>query len=155
MSTAEAKQMAEGRPSSFLHVSRPEIDLPEGTATNDPSVYTKARENFDRLIAEGALRKDGQAHYYLGQAEKRGIRVSFAAGSRLAKRLGGTVRLTYGDGTASPRRWLHSGDGVLAQGAAGLVLGYAIWPSEIEFEWANGEKHSIPVRPETHDYVVP
>ena len=74
---------------------------------------------------------------------------------RWAKRWGGTVRVTYGDGTASPRRWLHSGDGVLAQGAAGLVLGYAIWPSEIEFEWANGEKHSIPVRPETHDYVVP
>jgi len=65
MSTAEAKQMAEGRLSSFLHISRPEIDLPEGTATNDPSVYAKARENFDRLIAEGALRKDDQAHYYL------------------------------------------------------------------------------------------
>lgn len=65
MSTAEAKQMAEGRPCSFLHVSRPEIDLPEGTATNDPSVYAKARENFDRLIAEGALRRDGQAHFYL------------------------------------------------------------------------------------------
>ena len=78
-----------------------------------------------------------------------------AAGARGPTRLGGTVRLTYGDGTASPRRWLHSGDGVLAQGAAGLVLGYATWPSEIEFEWANGEKHSIPVRPETHDYVVP
>ena len=62
MSTAEASQMAEGRPFSFLHVSRPEIDLPEGTPTNDPSVYAKARENFDRLIAEGALRKDGQAH---------------------------------------------------------------------------------------------
>ena len=57
--------MAEGRLSSFLHISRPEIDLPEGTATNDPSVYAKARENFDRLIAEGALRKDDQAHYYL------------------------------------------------------------------------------------------
>ena len=41
----------------LLHVSRPEIDLPEGTATNDPSVYAKARENFDRLIAEGALRR--------------------------------------------------------------------------------------------------
>ena len=113
--------------------------------------------DFDRdgrvdIVAPQTL---GQAHYYLGQAEKRGIRVSFAAGSRLAKRLGGTVRLTYGDAAASPRRWLHSGDGVLAQGSAGLVLGYATWPSEIEFEWANGEKHSIPVRPETHDYVVP
>ena len=57
--------MAEGRPFSFLHVSRPEIDLPEGTETNDPTVYAKARENFDRLIAEGALRKDGEAHFHL------------------------------------------------------------------------------------------
>jgi uncharacterized protein (DUF1015 family) len=65
MSTAEARQMAEGRPSSFLHVSRPEIDLPEGTDPTDPLVYAKARENLDRLIAEGALRADDQAHYYL------------------------------------------------------------------------------------------
>ena len=65
MSTAEARQMAEGRPSSFLHVSRPEIDLPEGTDPTDPRVYAKARENLDRLIAEGALRADDRAHYYL------------------------------------------------------------------------------------------
>ena len=55
MSTAEARQMAKGRPDSFLHVSRPEIDLAHGTATNDPSVYAKARENFDRMIAAGVL----------------------------------------------------------------------------------------------------
>ena len=65
MSTAEARQMAEGRPNSFLHVSRPEIDLPKGIAPTDPSVYAKARKNLDRLIAEGALRRDGQAHYHL------------------------------------------------------------------------------------------
>ncbi|MED6314126.1 MAG: DUF1015 family protein [Verrucomicrobiota bacterium] len=65
MSTAEARQMVKGRPDSFLHVSRPEIDLAHGTATNDPSVYAKARENFDRMIADGVLYKDGQAHFYL------------------------------------------------------------------------------------------
>ncbi len=65
MSTAEARQMAAGRPSSFLHVSRPEIDLPEGTDPNDPSVYAKARENLNRLVAEGALRGDDRVHYYL------------------------------------------------------------------------------------------
>ena len=65
MSTAEARQMAKGRPDSFLHVSRPEIDLPGGTDPTDPSVYAKARENLDRLIAGGALRRDEQAHYYL------------------------------------------------------------------------------------------
>jgi len=65
MSAAEARQMAEGRPDSFLHVSRPEIGLPEATDPTDPSVYAKARDNLDRLIAGGALRRDERAHYYL------------------------------------------------------------------------------------------
>ena len=65
MSTVEARQMAEGRPLSFLHVSRPEIDLQEGINTNDPSVYAKARQNLDHLLTEGALRKDKQENYYL------------------------------------------------------------------------------------------
>tara|TARA_Y100000588_G_scaffold158961_1_gene172871 strand:- start:46 stop:1263 length:1218 start_codon:yes stop_codon:yes gene_type:complete len=65
MSAAEARQMAEGRPDSFLHVSRPEIDLSDGTDPTAPGVYAKARENLNRLIAVGALRKDEQAHYYL------------------------------------------------------------------------------------------
>ncbi|GIT05296.1 MAG: hypothetical protein CM1200mP29_07070 [Verrucomicrobiota bacterium] len=36
MPAAEARQMAKGRPQSFLRVSRPEIDLPEGIAPTDP-----------------------------------------------------------------------------------------------------------------------
>ena len=65
MSAAEARQMAKGRPDSFLHVSRPEIDLPAGMDPTDSAVYAKARENLDRLMAGGALRRDGKAHYYL------------------------------------------------------------------------------------------
>ena len=65
MSTAEARQMAEGRPLSFLHVSRPEIDLPQNIDTTDASVYSKARQNLDHLIAEKALQRDVQANYYL------------------------------------------------------------------------------------------
>ena len=30
-----------------------------------PEVYAKGRENFRRLIAEGALRQDAQPHFYL------------------------------------------------------------------------------------------
>lgn len=113
--------------------------------------------DFDRdgrvdIIAPQTL---GQAQYYLGQAEKRGIRLGFAPGTRLAKRLGGTVRLTYADGSDSPRRWLHTGDGVLAQGMVDVILGYASWPVSIEIEWANGQKQTIPVRSETYEYVVP
>ena len=65
MSAAEAQQMTKGRPDSFLHVSRPEIDLPDGTDPTDPGVYAKARENLNRLIAVGALRKDEQARAFL------------------------------------------------------------------------------------------
>ena len=97
----------------------------------------------------------GQALYYLGQSEKRGIRVSFVAGNRLAKRYGATVRLVYTDGSGSPRRWLCSGDGVLSVGVGELVLGFAEWPASIEIVWANGEKQTIPVQPDTYEYVVP
>ena len=65
MSSAEAKQIATGRPQSFLHVSKPEIDLPEGTNLYDDAVYAKGRENFERLVAQGALRQDKEPSFYL------------------------------------------------------------------------------------------
>jgi len=65
MSSEEAREMAAGNPISFLHVSKPEIDLPAGTDVYDPAVYAKGRENFDRLIEQGALRQDAKACYYL------------------------------------------------------------------------------------------
>ena len=65
MSSEEARQIAAGNPLSFLRVSKPEIDLPPGTDLYAPEVYAKARENFDRLIAQGALRRDAQPCFYL------------------------------------------------------------------------------------------
>ena len=65
MSSDEARQVAAGNPLSFLHVSKPEIDLPPGTDIYAPEVYAKGRENFRRLIAQGALRQDAQPHFYL------------------------------------------------------------------------------------------
>src|SRR5690349_20667717 len=65
MSSDEARQMAAGNPLSFLHVSKPEIDLPPATDTYDASVYAKGRENFQKLIADGALRQDAQPCFYL------------------------------------------------------------------------------------------
>jgi uncharacterized protein (DUF1015 family) len=65
MSSAEARQIAAGRPLSFLRVSKPEIDLPEGTNPYDGAVYEKGRENLARLIAQGALQQDKQACFYL------------------------------------------------------------------------------------------
>ncbi len=65
MSSEEARVMAEGNPLSFLHVSKPEIDLPPGTNLYDAPVYAKGSENFQKLIADGALRQDTQPCFYL------------------------------------------------------------------------------------------
>lgn len=65
MSSDEARQIAAGNPLSFLHVSKPEIDLASDTDIHAPEVYAKGRENFQRLIRDGALRQDSQPNFYL------------------------------------------------------------------------------------------
>jgi uncharacterized protein (DUF1015 family) len=65
MSSEEARRIAEGNPLSFLHVSKPEIDLPPTTNPYDPAVYAKGRENFQKLITDGALRQEQSPRFYL------------------------------------------------------------------------------------------
>jgi uncharacterized protein (DUF1015 family) len=65
MSSAEAKVMADGNPLSFLRVSKPEIDLPDGTDLYSDEVYAKGRENFLKLIADGVLRRDPAPMFHL------------------------------------------------------------------------------------------
>ena len=65
MSSDEARQLAAGNPLSFLHVSKPEIDLPPAVDLYSPAVYAKGKENFDRLISQGALQPDPQPCFYL------------------------------------------------------------------------------------------
>ena len=65
MSSEEARQIAAGNPLSFLHVSKPEIDLPQGTDLYSPQVYAKGLQNFRRLINEAVLRLDPKPAFYL------------------------------------------------------------------------------------------
>ncbi len=65
MSSAEAREMAAGKPLSFLHVSKPEIDLPADTDLYSPLVYAKGAENFQKLILQGALKQDAKPNFYL------------------------------------------------------------------------------------------
>lgn len=65
INTAEARALAEGNPDSFLHVSRPEIDLPEGIDEHDDAVYAQGARNLTALIAQGALLQDPEPHLYL------------------------------------------------------------------------------------------
>ncbi|MEE9303216.1 MAG: DUF1015 domain-containing protein [Thiotrichaceae bacterium] len=64
LNTAEARVRAEGKPWSFLHISKPEIDLPEGTDPYSPEVYAKAAENLQKMITEGVLKQDEKPCYY-------------------------------------------------------------------------------------------
>ncbi len=65
MSSDEARELAAGNPLSFLHVSKPEIDLPPGADIYSPEVYAKGKENFQKLISQGALKQDSQPNFYL------------------------------------------------------------------------------------------
>ena len=65
VNTEEARALAAGNPLSFLHVSRPEIDLPPGTDLYSDAVYRKAVENFEKLIAECPLEKEVEPSLYL------------------------------------------------------------------------------------------
>ncbi len=65
VNTDEARALAEGMPLSFLHVSRPEIDLPPGTDIHSDVVYRKAVENFEKLIATAPLEKESEPSLYL------------------------------------------------------------------------------------------
>ena len=64
LSADEARARASGKPWSFLHVSRPEIDLPSHTDPYDPKVYAQGRENFQRQITDGVLQPDPAPCYY-------------------------------------------------------------------------------------------
>lgn len=65
LSTAEARERARGRPWSFLHISKAEIDLPEGTDPYTGEVYATAARNLERMLAEGVLVRDEAPYYYV------------------------------------------------------------------------------------------
>ena len=65
LSSAEARERAKDKPWSFLHISKPEIDLDSGIDPYDRAVYAKAAENLDRMIASGILSRDDKPCYYV------------------------------------------------------------------------------------------
>ena len=66
--TAEARALAAGNPDSFLHVSRPEIDLPDSVDIHDDAVYAQGVRAFKALQTRGVLlREDGERLYVYRQ----------------------------------------------------------------------------------------
>ncbi|HID38906.1 MAG TPA: DUF1015 domain-containing protein [Calditrichaeota bacterium] len=65
LNSAEAREMAKDNPYSFLHIIKPEIDLPEGSDLYSKEVYEKGAENLHRLMDEGVLRQDEKPCFYV------------------------------------------------------------------------------------------
>ena len=63
--TAEARVMAEGRPHSFLHVIRPEIDLAPGIDVHADAVYARGRENLERFIRAIPFTEEGEPSLFV------------------------------------------------------------------------------------------
>ena len=72
LSSDEARARAKGKPWSFLHISKPEIDLDPAVDIYDPIVYAKAAENLARMVKAGVLTRDARPCYYVYRLTWRG-----------------------------------------------------------------------------------
>ena len=85
LSSVEARDRVKGKPWSFLHVSKAEIDLDPAIDPYDGAVYAKAGENFRRMIAAGVLVRDDKPYYYAYRLTWRGRHeTGFAAVASIA-----------------------------------------------------------------------
>lgn len=65
LNSDEAREETKGKPISFLHVGKPEIDLDPAIDHYDPKVYEKAKENLQKLISDGHLVEDPEPYLYV------------------------------------------------------------------------------------------
>jgi uncharacterized protein (DUF1015 family) len=65
MDVEEARQMAGSNPNSFLHISRPEIDLPASVDPHDDQVHQQGKKNLDSFITSKVLLQDPIPCYYI------------------------------------------------------------------------------------------
>lgn len=85
LSSAEARTRAGGKPWSFLHISKPEIDLGPATDPYDKAVYAKAADNLKRMVDSGVLIRDSKPCYYVYRLTWRGrTQTGLAAAASLA-----------------------------------------------------------------------
>jgi uncharacterized protein (DUF1015 family) len=65
LSSQEAREMARDNELSFLHINKPEIDLPEDTDPYSEIVYLTGRKNLQRFISDGYLVQDDKESIYV------------------------------------------------------------------------------------------
>jgi uncharacterized protein (DUF1015 family) len=93
LSSAEARARAKGKPWSFLHISKPEIDLDPDIDPYDRTVYAKAAENLERMIAAGVLMREAEPCYYVYRLTWQGrTQTGLAAAASLADYASNRIR---------------------------------------------------------------
>jgi uncharacterized protein (DUF1015 family) len=65
LNSKEAKVEAQGNPSTFLHITKSEIDLPENTDIHSQKVYDKAKENLQAFMSRNILFRESKPCYYI------------------------------------------------------------------------------------------
>ncbi len=67
LNSKEAKVEAQGNPSSFLHITKSEIDLPDNTDSHSQLVYDRAKDNLHAFISRNILFRESKPCYYIYQ----------------------------------------------------------------------------------------
>ncbi|MEM9986049.1 MAG: DUF1015 domain-containing protein, partial [Bacteroidota bacterium] len=94
LNTEEARNEAEGNPHSFLHVVKPEIDLPPEHDPYSLAVYRLARSNFQQLVEEGVFQRDEEAYLYLYRLTWQGqSQTGLVAAAATEDYFNGTIKL--------------------------------------------------------------
>jgi len=93
LNSSEARERVQGQPHSFLHVSKPEVDLPAETDPHSHAVYAKGAENLNRLLDTGLMVRDPLPRYHvyrltMGERQQTGV----AAGVSVAAYENGQVK---------------------------------------------------------------
>ncbi|MBI5243776.1 MAG: DUF1015 domain-containing protein [Elusimicrobia bacterium] len=65
LDSREAREVAAGKPWNFLHVSKAEIDFPEGVDPYSDAVYQKAADNFKKMLDAGVLVRERKPCFYV------------------------------------------------------------------------------------------
>jgi uncharacterized protein (DUF1015 family) len=129
LSSAEARERARGKPWSFLHISKPEIDLDPGIDPYAPAVYAKAAENLARMIAAGALIRDAKPCYYVYRLTGRDCRqTGLAAVASLADYHSNRIRRHEHTTPVKEDDRVHQIEAVNAQ-TGPVMMGYPAAPA--------------------------
>jgi uncharacterized protein (DUF1015 family) len=156
LSSDEARVQARGKPWSFLHISKPEIDLPGETDPYSDAVYAKAAENFGRMVGEGVLVRDENPAYYVYRLTREGRpQTGLAAVASVADYRTNRIRrheLTTPVKEDDRVRQIEAvnaqtGPVMMAYADApavdAILAGAANGPAEVDVTWPDGVRHQM------------